>query len=501
MDKVKDEDKDEDKTEDKKRLTMASEYDEMGDAVFDFMEGMESPFTLSEFFKRMGIKKAKRKETEISEVLQLSGYFVFDGGKYYPRSSFLGNIPVRIQPAEFEIEKRVLIPGHRLLPFHPPGRAVDEIELLYNGSALETKTMYFKMKDIQTYFSLMDLRRLPIVNIEDILEENSDLAINVYDLCDFYKQNNFKFGDTVVVRPVNVHEGIFSLHYDSMENYRAHIFEIKRKDREFLDALKKVMEKKLEFPNVEKQLLYTYFYLKDNAWTIPGSALGPLLNEITEIRFSPLPNGRKVFHFADQDVEDLDVYPDLADFFDEDDDSEIELDTIDGILEYLNNTNTGIVVRALLLDRIAENEEFDYKAIETYLFAGLEKPYIPKELHRHFKQLVKDEYLALKECFNPAYAFLPVTIARKKILEAELLISKFLRSLDARNVRLEELPKNDIMHLMELDQTLLDLLFNLEMSQLQEQNGSADGHRIYKIVDRLSTELPRVFEVIMSKIG
>ena len=480
---------------------MQGVINENEEVVFDFMERMKHPFMLPEFFKKTGIRKTLRNESDISEILQIGGYFVLDNGIYYPRSSFLGNIPLRVLPTEFEIKRGILIPGHRLLPFHPPWKAVDEIRFHFDDSPLETKTMHFKMEEIQVFFSLMDLDKIPIVNIEDILEEDSELVLNVFDLGDFYRQTHFNLGDMIIIRPLDIHEGIFSLHYDPAESYRTHIFEIKRKDREFFEALKKVMQKKLEFPNVEKQLLYTYFYLKDDTWTVPGTALGPLLHENQEIRFSPLPNGRKVFHFESQDVEDLDVYPEFSDFLGKEEDREFELDSIDGVLEYLNNNNTSIVVRALLMDQITENKKFDYKSIESYLFEGLEKPYIPRELHNQFKQLVKEEYLVLKESFSLAYAFLPVTIARKKILEAALLISKFLRSLDAQYVRLEELPKNDMMHLMELDRTLLDLLYNLEILQLENQNGSVEGHRILKIVDRLGIELPRVFDLILSKIG
>lgn len=480
---------------------MTGVYNEKQEIIFDYLGVIDHPFTLTELFKTTGLKKTKKNESEISGLLQVNDYFVCEKKSYYPRNSFLENIPIRIQPTEFEIERGILIPGHRLIPFHPIGKPMDDIAFRYNGSLLETEKKHFKMAEIQLFFSLMDLEKMPIINIEEILEENALLEIRTWNMTAFYEDHAFEAGDTVIAIPMDFQSGLFSIRYDSWDNYRTHIFEIKKKDRKFVDALKKVLGKKLEFPNVEKQLLYTYFSMKDEAWDRPGTALGPLLSENPEIRFSVLPNGRKIFHFADQDVEELNAYPDLTDYLDTNEDDAFEVETIDGILEYLNNNNNSVVVRALLLDQITEHVRFSYKKVENYLFAGLEKPYLPPELERNFKELVKEEYRELKEAFNPAYAFLPITTARKKVLEAALLISGFLRSLDSLRVRLEDLPKNDMMHLMELDRTLTDVLYNLEVSQLEEKNNSAEGHRILKMIDRVGRELPMVFDMIRSRIG
>ena len=40
----------------------------------------------------------------------------------------------------------------------------------------------------------------------------------------------------------------------------------------------------------------------------------------------------------------------------------------------------------------------------------------------------------------------------------------------------------------------------LEISQLEERNDSAETHRILKMVDRVSSDLPRAFDAIRAKI-
>lgn len=485
-------------------MTIHEQGNNRDDIIFEYLEEMDQAFTLTDLFKATGVKKTKKNETEISELIQAADHIVLDKKTFYPKSTFLQDVPFRIQPTEFEIKKRILIPGHRMLPFHPPGMFMGEMVFQYNGSPVKTKRMTLKMEEIQFYFCLMDLQKFPIINIEDILQDDADLEIEVCDLKSFYKQNEFKVGDTIIAKPIDFQAGFFSLRYDSSDNYQRHIFEIQKRDRLFMDTLKEVMQKELVFPNIEKQLLYTYFYLRreETPWTVPGTALGPLLAEEPDVRFSPLPNGRIVFHFAHQTVDDLDVYPDLPDYLEEieAEEEEFEFDTIDGILKFLNNNNDRVVVRALLLDQITEQNGFSYQKIEDYLFDGLEKPYMPPELRAVFKLLVKQEYEDLEEAFDPAYAFLPVTTTRKKILEASLLISKFLRSLDAQEVPLEALPKNEMMHLMELDRSLAEVLLTIETSQLEGENNNSDIRRIQKMVERVIPELPRIFDVICAKI-
>jgi len=264
----------------------------------------------------------------------------------------------------------------------------------------------------------------------------------------------------------------------------------------------------LVFPNVEKQLLYTYFLLSRGAdaapWTIPGSALLALLKARGEIKASSLADGRILFHFAHQNVEDLKVNPDLNDFANmalEELDEEPEFDTIDGILKYLGNNNDIVVVRALLLDQITAQKKFSYKAVEDYLFDGAPKPFMPPELRAPFKELVHDEFYEITASFDPAYAFLPITTARKKVLEAMLLISGFLRSLDAQGVQPDQLPQDDMMNLMELDRNLAEFLSAIEAAQLEGENNSAEVRRVLKMIDVALSQLPNVFDLIREQIN
>jgi hypothetical protein len=308
------------------------------EVLYDYLEGTDQPFTLAEIFKATGLKKTAKNEVDIGNAIQASDYYVSWEGIFYPKTTFLKNFLIRVQPNEFEIKEGIFVPGHRLLPFHPPLMAVNDIAFQYNGSPLKTQIRKFKINELMPYISFMDFQKVPILNIEAILDGNSDLEFEVCNMKTFYKKNNFQLGDSIIIAPIGLEEGHFAVRFDGRDSYESHIFEINRIDNKFADTLKKVLQMELVFPSVEKQLLYTYFLLsreKDAApWTIPGTALVHLLKDRGEIVVSPLADGRAIFHFKDQQIEDLKLTPDLTEMGKiamEAAEEEPEFDTIDGI--------------------------------------------------------------------------------------------------------------------------------------------------------------------------
>jgi len=162
------------------------------EVLFDYLEGTEQPFTLAEVFEATGLKQTAKNETEIGNMIHGCDYFVLWENTFYPKTLFLKNFLIRMHPNEFELKEGIFVPGHRLLPFHPPWAFMGDIAFQYNGSPVKTRTRKFKIETIMPYFALMDFQKVPILNIEDMLDENADLEIEVCDLKSFYKKNNFQ---------------------------------------------------------------------------------------------------------------------------------------------------------------------------------------------------------------------------------------------------------------------------------------------------------------------
>lgn len=475
---------------------------EKEDLVLDYLVEAVAPFTVRDLIKATGMKQTPENQEDINFILTSLPDFVEEDGVFYPKESFLSSVPFRIKPSEFEIQEGILIPGHRFIPFQPFALAQKDLLYVFNGQPLKTREIKLKAKHMIIYFSLLDFERMPIKNIEDILDDDSDLFVDAIEMREFYKQTNFVFGDSIIATTNLDDPGVFALSYDSWENTELRQFEIEKFNRFFKKTLEDVLQMDIDYPNLEKQLLYTYYYLDRKQYSIPGNAIAPLIIQSQEFTLSSLPDGRKILHFSDESPEDLGVYPNFSDLpVEMNDHDQPDLDSVEGVLQYLGNNNSLTVVRALILDQLASERRYSYKFIENYLFKGLEKPFMPDDLCEEFKKMIRLEYKEIKKKYNPESAFLPLTTVRKKILDVELQISEFLRYLDAAMILPEELPQDDMMRLMELDKTLHEVLVNLEVSQLSGEINITEIKKTLKLLDRLIPELPGRLNRIKSQLN
>jgi len=475
-------------------------FEEMEDAVNEFLSARTEPFSLEDICKTAKIEGDKDREM-VGLLLTNSKEIVKEQDRYHPKKSFLKGLPIRINPTDFEINNGILVPGHRVIPFQPFGELMDEVSFRYKSNILETKVMSFKMHEIEIYFSLMDFDDIPILNVEDILEDGADLDIDVHDFRKFYDDHDFKQGDSVIFRLSQDLEGVFDIEYDSKEDFTQDAFLVKQSDKAFIEAFTRVLDGFIGFPSAEKQLLCTYFYLDKDKWTVPGTGLEDLLNDNHQVTSSALHDGTKVLHYADQDLNDLGLEPDFSRILEEGMDVEPDLDTLNGILQLLGNSNDETLVRAFLLDQIAEGKSYDYQTIAGYLFKGLEAYRMPAEIQDKFNELLEKEFDSLFNSFDPKRFFLPIISARKQILKVALQIAEFLRLLDESEVEPNELPQKEMLQIMEFDGIMNETLFNLEQIQLEGEVDLKSIRSIQKMMEKMEKELPRRLDSILRSVG
>jgi len=426
-----------------------------------------------------------------------------------PKQSFLKNIPIRLYPTDYEIDFGILIPGHRLLPFYPAHNPYDEVSFFYDNKKARKRKITINHEQLFAYFGLMDLNKVPLINPEELVEEKAQLEINAISIKDFYRTYKFKSGDTIVATLTDYDEGIFTLQYESKEDFDSHIFEVERFDRFFIDELKNAIRQELFYPNTEKQLLYAIYNMKKNPdyshlFKTAGTGYVKILDSQKDILYSPLPDGRSVFHFEDQSVEDMTlmgVYEQAMEESDQDPLDGIDMDSIEGILLMLGIPNGLQLVRALIMNQLSEQQPFSYKAIEEFLFFDLKRPYMPREVQKHLKKLIEVEYNSIASGFDPKYAYLPITSLRKSILEQMQIITRFLRELDEYVSDTSQIPKTEFSYILEIDRNFVQMLSELETGQLSGELKSSDIQPLPRLIDKVSRELYAVFDVIRHKLG
>jgi hypothetical protein len=68
-------------------------------------------------------------------------------------------------------------------------------------------------------------------------------------------------------------------------------------------------------------------------------------------------------------------------------------------------------------------------------------------------------------------------------------------------VEFDELPKKEMMHLMELTRSFEEILLELETLQLKGTDDVSQIHRVIKIIEKTAGDLPYLFQTIWEKVG
>lgn len=471
----------------------------LNEKFFDLIDSYQKPFTLEEIYKAVNIKNIKFKKN-LDSFFEMTDQFVIDDNIIYPKTTFLKNIQLHITPTEFEINNKILILGHRIIPFQSPGFNIDDVDLFFNNKKIKKSEKLFESNEIDIYFSLLSMHTIPIKNFHDFYFKNAKNAeIDIFDMEKFYDENNFKYDDGIIIKYKNFHNCEFNIEYYSKVKKQENFFYANKINYEFINSLKKVLELKLPYPNVEKQLLYSFYFIKDNDFRVPVSSLGPLLNENKDILIGIYNNGTKVLFLKGQNINDFQSYPDLDEIEEELDELELDTGSIDGILKYFGNTNTETIVRALIYNQLVF-EKYDYQKIMEYLFKELKEPYLPSEIENIFKKHIKKIHDEIFESFNKTPPLLPISISRKKILEILLKITLFLRELDGENTQIENIPKEDFFNLSEICSNLEDMLYFMEESG-KGKNDYKEIEQFNETINLFEKNLPILFNEIKNKIN
>lgn len=273
------------------------DYRKIDEKVEDFLEKKDMAgvsFTLDELINDCGIEAETVNRAELNGFIMSEPAFVFDQGFYHPKSSFLHEFSLRIIPMQEEVEQGILLPGHRILPFQPSGLTVDDIDLTWKGKEISTFDMMIGELEIIAYFAMLDPEEMPF-EVDEIRPVTEVEAI-VFDMRKFYKEHRFRSGDSIVLQPLKIRDGIFTVRYEPLEEMIKNRKAIAASDQLFITALRNAYRGKKLTKGFQYQLLDAYFHLRCQQPWIPGTPLDLLLGKYSELlKYNQ--EGRKILHF------------------------------------------------------------------------------------------------------------------------------------------------------------------------------------------------------------
>ncbi len=144
-------------------------------------------------------------------------------GKVYPKNVFFQGAEFRLTPSRFELEKAILFPGSGFIPFASEEIFPDEFELACgNGKTVKTIEIKAAYADLAPSCTMLghsgiidylsaesEENRRTLRNVAHL--EQAVVRLAAFDLGDFYRDNEFVQGDSLIVRVEDWAQGKFSL--------------------------------------------------------------------------------------------------------------------------------------------------------------------------------------------------------------------------------------------------------------------------------------------------
>lgn len=181
--------------------------------LYQFLRCQYDVFTVEdvlEGFLTVGLNESA--EDIASFLLMCPSVFALDGGGYLSKAGVFTDALFSIKPTKMEIQKGILIPGHRCVPFVDSDCPSGNIDFIFDGKVLPHKIITLPLQEALPYFSLYGeeyavqyIMADPANSSDEInfCDLPSQVKLTVTDFSKIYKDFNFAPGDTFLASVID----------------------------------------------------------------------------------------------------------------------------------------------------------------------------------------------------------------------------------------------------------------------------------------------------------
>lgn len=293
------------------------------EAVREFSRAQEQPFTIEDAVDRLSplLRAAPANpDHAFAQVLEACGLFFNEpeSGQYISRHRFFQDAAFLVVPLAHEIERGILIPGHRFLPFSSPDIFPSQCRLMADGNTMTSKTVVSPLKNLFMFLSLLGRRGLIEYLLTDCpdnrcllqngVDESALFRVTVFDMASLYPRLAFREGDAFQLAVRDWSQGIFDVHHVKAAEIASRQLRAKAWHAEWrenlLDALEELADtgRTLE---AGEQIARALFLGSEALRREPVSSMGGLLGE-ERMLFEDVPStGTSVLRPADVSIDEL----------------------------------------------------------------------------------------------------------------------------------------------------------------------------------------------------
>lgn len=407
----------------------------------------------------------------------------------------LGSIPVSVSPGKMEVQEKILILGHRLIPFVSGDLAEESVTFLDSrGKQIPKIRKSFYIDEVIHHYQYSNDRQFPDkIKINECIPGKSTLSLAVWDMRELYRGLNFKFGDELLFRMVDYDEGVFRVQPFSSVQER----EDRMKTRSFHVALETELYKlcSLGRPSrigLEKQVLRIFFSMRDKCLEdIPAFSLPKFVESNEKIT---LARSEKIgIHFVaggnvlghESVCESIPTIP------------KGKTGSLDEIFKDLGLACNATEFKAILYV-VMGSDELNIESVFALLFGGSEGKFYDTNQHSAFyRQLRKLLAVICEELKFPEPRV--VSQIRSKAVSVKMRLIEVSRFLESLEVKLEDLPPDFLDLIGDLDHFCVSAL-----EKLSDRLNPPDIKSIRDIRLALKIVFPTVDQLeeeIFSKMG
>ena len=221
-------------------------------------------FTIAELMKSIGNKSAAF-SNRLARILDGDDRFFSLDDKFIRRDFFFADAEFLITPDSWENCEKMLIPGHRFIPFTDRELFPSEAELIFEGKAVPKKEItaplgkifcYHTLLGSETVFDHLVAESPANAHLMHSVNSASQVTLTVFDLSGI--TDDFTDGDALLAKVEDYSKGIISItRLDGAKRQNS----AKKEWINALDeAIVKVIERFEEYLDIPDQLAWAAFY-------------------------------------------------------------------------------------------------------------------------------------------------------------------------------------------------------------------------------------------------
>ena len=463
-----------------------------------FAAASNGRFSIADVLGRLSIapENMEAEELRLERELDADARLFKDTEKdiYVIRSRFFHGRQFVVTPGEIEIDNDILFPGHRFCVFCNEDIFPSEITLLdEDNNDLEIKEFSHEVTALMPFHILMGSEQIFDYFIADnpqnkaLLESKTshhDVKLNVFDMKDFFKKNNFTSGDALLVTVKDWQEGVFSFKYlCGMERRNS---KVKEWVNELGSAVEIVIDRFEEYFEIPDQLRWAFFVSDDLLWGEDAGSLDEFYihSDRVEINFSNASHAvlaRKITPQGD----DMEL-PDNVGI------SRGKISSLGELLEDVDSPLKAVEIDSYIISQFY-NGAPDFDTFFRRCF-GLKKLSFADDAQEIiFLNYLEDRWETISSQYN-LHEDRPKAALREQILEFIDERLELLENLKSMNVDPEQLPEKEIEKIAEVSVYFNELLevLNSENHTLKEEENEEFAEAIGKMGEIQSEQIDQI---------